>query len=78
METQQFWSESSSDKGQPKMSLVAFVFFLMGAWHIYAHLQRQKHSFNSRVSSLLKVSLLAALVAGLLEILILESGQVVG
>jgi len=68
METQQSWSVSSSEQRQQKMSLVALLFFMMGALNIYIYLQRTKQRVNSEVSRLFQLSLLAAIIAGVLEI----------
>ncbi len=67
---QQTWPTSPIEAGQRKMNLVAFLFFMVGALHIYVQIQKQKEWFCSEGSRFLKVSLLAATFAGILEFII--------
>jgi hypothetical protein len=68
---QQTWSASPIETEQQKMSLVAFLFFMMGAFHIYVQIQKQKELLCLEGSRFLKVSLVAATFAGILELIIL-------
>jgi hypothetical protein len=68
VESQQTWSMSSPEKRQKKMSLLSLLFFMLGALNIYVYLQKAKRRFDSDIALLLRVGLLAASVAGLLEV----------
>lgn len=50
------------------MSLVAFLFFMVGALHIYVEIQKQKDWLCSEGSRFLKIGLVAATFAGILEL----------
>ena len=65
---QQSWSASPIETGQRKMGLVAFLFFLVGALHIYVEIQKQKDWLCSEGSRFLKMGLVAATFAGILEL----------
>jgi hypothetical protein len=73
MENQQSWAVVPS-KTEQKTSLVALLFFLMGALHIYRQIQslsKSNHSITAfETHPLLKVALVALIVAGILELLV--------
>jgi hypothetical protein len=74
MENQQSW-QVAPPKTERKTSLVALLFFLMGALHIYKEIQLFGHSKHSPIAfdnnPLLKVALVALVLAGILELLVL-------
>jgi hypothetical protein len=61
-------------KKERKTNLVALLFFLMGALHIYKEIQSLSHSNQALttfvINPLLKVALLAVVVALMLELLV--------
>lgn len=71
MEKQQSWigSERGAEK---KMSLVAFLFFMMGALHVYGWLQASnrwdREAIDTGASYLVKIAVLGVLLASLIEI----------
>lgn len=67
------WSTSPIETEQRKMGLVAFLFFMMGALHIYVQIQKQKDWLCSEGWRFLKVGLVAATFAGILEVLTLST-----
>lgn len=67
------WSTSPIETEQRKMGLVAFLFFMMGALHIYVQIQKQKEWLCSEGWRFLKVGLAAAAFAVILEVLTLNN-----
>ncbi|MEB3312059.1 MAG: hypothetical protein VKJ02_17675 [Snowella sp.] len=67
------WPSSPSETEQRKMGLVAFLFFMMGALHIYVQLQKQKDWLCSEGFRFLKIGLAAATFAGVLEFFVLST-----
>jgi hypothetical protein len=65
---QQSWSASPIETEQRKMGLVAFLFFMVGALHIYVEIQKQRDWLCSEGSRFLKVGLVAATFAWVLEL----------
>ena len=70
MLSQQSWAGSPIEAGQRKMGLIAFLFFMLGALHIYVEIQKQKDWFCSEGIRLVRYSLAAATFAGILELLV--------
>jgi hypothetical protein len=74
IEKQQSWNVSSQKK-QKKMNLVALLFFMMGAFHIYSHLQHEQVN-GGRLEHLLEtnrlliLAVLGILIASIIELLI--------
>ncbi len=66
------WSTAPIETEQRKMGLVAFLFFMMGALHIYVQIQKQKDWLCSEGLRFLKIGLAAATFAGILEIFVLS------
>ena len=73
MKTQTTPKMNSRQKAGENMNLLALLFFMMGAVHVYGHLQGSDNQVTSNVNSLplLKVGLFAMLVAGLIEVLVI-------
>ncbi|MEA5535969.1 hypothetical protein [Crocosphaera sp. XPORK-15E] len=74
MNQQQTWTASSRKKTGEKMSLLALLFFMMGAVNVYGYLQGSDNQVTSSTttdgSRLLKVVILAMVVAGMIEFVV--------
>ncbi|GBF81558.1 hypothetical protein [Aphanothece sacrum] len=61
-------------QSRQKMSLIAFLFFMMGAIHLYGYIQGNDQQNNSLTtlngSQFIKITLVGVTLAGILEILV--------
>lgn len=55
-------------KNDSKMSLIALLFFMMGALNLYVALRRKRSSLSSEAQRLLKLVLFSILLAGAIEL----------
>ncbi len=66
---------SSSKKTDEGMSLLALLFFMMGAVNVYGHLQGSDNqvtrSTNNDINGLLKVAVVAMFIAGVMELFVI-------
>ena len=70
MENQIAWLGSSPKDENPKndkMSLIALLFFMMGALNIYVALRQQKSWLSSLFNPLVRIALSSAILAGAIE-----------
>ncbi len=67
MEKQPSWTVPSQKTGQ-KMNLIALLFFMMGALHVYGQIQARENWWTVEAVRLVRVALFAGLVAGMIEI----------
>jgi hypothetical protein len=67
MDNQLSWS-AEPYKNDNKMSLIALLFFMMGALNLYVALRRKRSWLSSEAQRLLKLVLFSVFLAGAIEL----------
>jgi len=70
MQSTTTWEMTSIDSSKRETSLLSLLFFMMGAMNIYMFLRRQRDWLSQQGRRFLKIGLVSATCAALLEMVI--------